>query len=81
MKEGCQKNKLIYNIIDQNLKALQGIDNIIDKEVKNDLLNFNPDLNEQVRRKLMDVREIFIPRRDEKFEQMVEDFVDVNIVN
>jgi hypothetical protein len=44
-------------------------------------MNFNPDANEQVRRKLMDVREIFIPRRDEKFQLMVEDFVDVNIVN
>lgn len=71
---------MIYNIIDKNLKALKGIENIIDKDVKNDLLHFNPDANEQIRRKLMNVREIFIPKRDEKFELMVEDFVDVSIV-
>jgi len=46
--------------------------------VKNDILNFNPDANDQIRRKLMNVREIFIPRRDDNFEKMIDEMVDLH---
>lgn len=49
------------------------IDNIIDNDVKNDIKSFNPDENDEVRRRLMDSREIFIPVREHRFENMIDD--------
>ena len=43
-------------------------------------MNFNPEANEFIRRKLMNVREIFVPSRDEKFEKIIEGMVETNNV-
>ena len=43
-------------------------------------MNFNPEANEFIRRKLMNVREIFVPSRDEKFEKIIDGMVETNNV-
>ena len=55
--------------------ALKSIDNIIDNDIKNDIMSFNPEANEQLRIKLLNQRVAFIPARDEKFGRLIDDFV------
>lgn len=75
LKIGCEKHKDIYDIIDKNLIALKSIDMIIDNDIKNDIMSFNPDANEQLRIKLLDQRVVFIPSRDQKFTNIIEDLI------
>jgi Ca2+-binding EF-hand superfamily protein len=75
LKEACQKNSHLSDIIDKNLMALKSIDNIIDNDIKNDLMRFNPDVNDQLRTKLLNLRVSYIPLRDGKFNKLIEDFV------
>lgn len=75
LKIGCATHKDIYDIIDKNLIALKSIDMIIDNDIKNDIMSFNPDANEQLRIKLLDQRVVFIPSRDEKFSKIIDDLI------
>ena len=70
-------NKQIFKIIENNLVDLKKIDFIIDNDVKNDIKSFNPDGN---RRKLMDSREIFMPKRESKFENIIDSLIETNKV-
>ena len=73
-------NKQIFKIIENNLVDLKKIDFIIDNDVKNDIKSFNPDGNAEVRRKLMDSREIFMPKRESKFENIIDSLIETNKV-
>jgi hypothetical protein len=75
LKEGCEKNKEIQDIIDKNLLALKSIDHVIDKDIKNDILRFNPELNDQLRMKLLSTRIAFTPIREEKFARLLDNFI------
>lgn len=75
LKKGCSKHKEIYEIIEKNLMALKSIDLIIDNDIKNGLMGFNPEANEQLRIKLLDQKIVFIPSRDKKFESLIEGLV------
>jgi len=75
LKVGCEKHKDIYDIIDKNLIALKSIDMIIDNDIKNDIMSFNPEANEQLRIKLLDQRVVFIPSRDKKFTNLIDDLI------
>ena len=75
LKEGCEKNKEIQTIIYKNLLALKSIDTVIDKDVKKDIMQFNPDLNEQLRMKLLSMKTSYTPLREEKFTRLLNDFV------
>ena len=75
LKIGCSKHKDIYDIIDKNLQALKSIDIIIDNDIKNDIMSFNPEANEQLRIKLLDQRVVFIPSRDKKFSNIIDGLV------
>ena len=44
-------------------------------------MNFHPEKNELIRRRLMNTREIFIPNRDNKFEKIIEGMVELDNVN
>jgi Ca2+-binding EF-hand superfamily protein len=83
LKEGCEKNKEIHDIIYKNLLALKSIDTVIDKDIKKDIMRFNPELNEQLRNKLLSHKTSFIPLRDEKFVKLIEEFISnrVKILN
>lgn len=63
-------------IIKKNSIALMSIDNVIDNEIKRDLSKFNPEMNNQLRMKLLGVNVVFYPRRDEKFENVLNSFID-----
>lgn len=73
-------NNKIFRIIENNLLDLKKIDHIIDNDVKNDIKSFNPEGNDEVRRKLMDSREIFIPKRETKFENIIDSLYESNRV-
>jgi len=45
------KNREIQDLINKNLMALRTIDSLIDNDIRNELISFNPDLNEQLRMK------------------------------
>lgn len=75
LKQGCTKHKDIYDIIDKNLIALKSIDMIIDNDIKNDIMSFNPEANEQLRIRLLDQRIVFIPSRDQKFIKIIDDLI------
>lgn len=75
MKEGCEKNKEIQDIIYKNLLALRSIDTVIDKDIKKDIMRFNPELNDQLRMKLLHMKTSFIPLRTEKFVNLIEGFI------
>ena len=82
LKEGCEKNQEIHTIIYKNLLALKSIDNVIDKDIKSDLMKFNPELNIQLRMKLLSMTISFFPLREEKFSRFLDDYVSnkVNII-
>lgn len=75
MKEGCEKNKEIQDIIDKNLLALKSIDHVIDKDIKKDISKFNPELNDQLRMKLLSTRIAFTPLGEEKFARLLDNFI------
>lgn len=78
LKKGCAKHKEMYNIIDKNLNALKSIDHIIDNDIKNDIMSFNPDANDQLRIKLLNQRVVFIPKRDDKFAGLIDNMIRIN---
>jgi len=75
LKEGCEKNKEIQDIIDKNLLALKSIDHVIDKDIKKDISKFNPELNDQLRMKLLSTRIAFTPLGEEKFARLLDNFI------
>ena len=54
---------------------LNNIDKIIEKEVKKDLLKFNPEMNEELRTKLLSSNASYIPKIEEKFLNFMENFI------
>ena len=75
MKEGYEKNREIHGLIYKNLIALRTIDNLIDNDIRNELISFNPDLNDQLRMKLLSTRISSIPLREQKFAKLINNFV------
>ena len=75
LKDGCEKNKEIQEVIEKNRMALKSIDNTIDKDIKNDIMRFNPEMNDQLRMKLLSTRISFTPLREEKFTNLLNNFV------
>jgi hypothetical protein len=55
--------------------VLNNIDKIIEKEVKKDLLKFNPEMNEELRTKLLSSNASYIPKIEEKFLNFMENFI------
>lgn len=54
---------------------MKSIDNVIDKDVKKDIMQFNPELNDQLRMKLLSMKISYTPLREEKFTRLLNDFV------
>ncbi len=75
LKESCEKNKEIQEIFYKNLLALNSIDNVIDRDVKKDIMQFNPELNDNLRMKLLSMQISYTPLREEKFTRLLKDFV------
>ncbi len=75
MKEGVEKNKDLQDIIDKNLLALKSIDHVIDKDIKKDISKFNPEMNDQLRMKLLSTRIAFTPLGEEKFARLLDNFI------
>jgi hypothetical protein len=62
----------LCDIIEKNLYALKSIDNVIDEDLKNNLMVFNH--NEDLKHKLLDVNSSYIPIRDKKFGEVLDDY-------
>lgn len=73
MKDACINNKALCDIIDKNLYALKSIDNVIDEDLKNNLMIFNHNLSEDLKTKLLDINTCYMPLRDKKFEEILND--------
>ncbi len=54
---------------------MKSIDNVIDKDVRKDIMQFNPELNDQLRMKLLSMKTSYTPLREEKFTRLLNDFV------
>jgi hypothetical protein len=54
---------------------LKRIDDVIDNEVKIEFNHIDPNKNDEIRRKLNNVKEIIVPSRDLKFEKMLNEFI------
>lgn len=64
-------------ILENNHKNLNKIDSLIENDLKNDMRNFNPDRNEEIRKKLINSNEIFIPNREKRVENIVDNFIEI----
>ena len=64
----------------KNLLALKSIDNVIDKDIKSDLMKFNPELNIQLRMKLLSMTISFFPLREKKFSSFLEHYVSNKVI-
>ena len=63
-------------IIEKNLYALKSIDNVIDEDLKNNLIIFNQNRTDNLESRLLDVHNSFMPIRDKKFERVLNDITD-----
>ena len=58
----------------------KSIDNIIDEDLKNNLIVFNHNLSEDLKLKLLDVNSSFMPIRDKRFEEVLEDYAKNRVI-
>ena len=54
---------------------MKSIDHVIDKDIRNDILRFNPELNDQLRMKLLCTKISFTPLREEKFARLLNNYI------
>ncbi len=63
-----------------NLEALKKIDDVIDNDFKAEFDKIDPNKNEEIRRKLNNIKEIIIPGRDKKFENMLNEYISLKVL-
>ena len=79
LKASCAQNKILNELIIDNLEALKKIDDVIDNDFKTEFDHIDPNKNDEIRRRLNNVKEIIIPGRDNKFEKMLNDFINLKV--
>jgi hypothetical protein len=79
-KEGFERFKEIQDIIFSNQCSLRLINEQIDEDIKKNLISFNPDLNDELRMKILGTKMSSLPLREEKFTKLVTNFI-ANKVN
>ena len=72
---GAQQHHEIYDIINKNLLALKDVDSVIDNDIKNEIMSFNPEQNEELRSRILSSKSSFMPSREKKFEKLIEGFI------
>ncbi len=68
-------HKEIFDIISQNALNLNDYDDIIDKDVENELNNFIPERNNTLRNKVLNYNSSHIPNREERFTELFNEYI------
>jgi len=74
LKLGTMAHKEIFELISNNLSGLNSINISIDQDIRKELLNFNPEYNEELRNILCQ-QNACMPLRENKFSNLLTSFI------
>lgn len=59
------------------MRSLVNIDKALDNDFKNEMLKFNAERNQETYRKAINSNEIFIPTREKRVENILDNFMEL----